>query len=224
MEMSLNQETVIKDSIQKNGRCMHMGKRAERSKITYNSMAAGYDVSPEGSYTRPHRAELLRQVAVCEGDNILDVACGNGTLLGELSKKANIHAFGVDFSENMIAAAQERHPDCTFVVSPCVPLPFKKESMDAITVSCAFHHFEDPHAFAGECVRVLKGGGAVYLAEPFLSSVVRWLANTVWFPFSMSGDVKVYSQQELRTIFEAAGFHDVETSVKGTVLFLTAKK
>lgn len=54
--------------------------------------------------------------------------------------------------------------------------------------------------------------------------VIRWLANTVVFPFSKSGDVKVYSEQELRRIFEAAGFRDIETYIRGTVLFFSAKK
>lgn len=201
-----------------------MGKRTERSKKTYNQMAAGYDTSPEGNYTRPHKAELVKRVAVRNGDSILDVACGNGALLGELSKKAKIHAFGVDLSENMIAAAKERHPDCTFAMGPCVPLPFENESMDVITVSCAFHHFEDPRAFADECMRVLKKNGMVYMAEPFFSSMVRWLANAVWFPFSKSGDVKVYSPKELSAFFEATGFRNVETYTKGSVLFLSGRK
>ncbi|WRS27147.1 methyltransferase domain-containing protein [Oscillospiraceae bacterium MB08-C2-2] len=201
-----------------------MGKRTERSKRTYDQMAAGYDTSPEGYYTQPHKAELVKQVSLRNGDSVLDVACGNGTLLGALSKKASIHAFGVDLSENMIAAARERYPNCTFAVSACVPLPFENESMDVITVSCAFHHFEDPHTFAGECMKVLKKNGMVYLAEPFFTPVIRWLANTVVFPFSKSGDVKVYSRQELHGMFEAAGFRDISVYTKGTVLFFSAKK
>ncbi|WP_369283098.1 class I SAM-dependent methyltransferase [Oscillibacter sp. GMB15532] len=201
-----------------------MGKRTERSKKTYNQMAAGYDTSLEGYYTKPHKAELIKQVSIRDGDSVLDVACGNGTLLGTLSKKASIHGFGVDLSEKMIAAARERYPDCTFTVSACVPLPFENESMDVITVSCAFHHFEDPHAFASECMRVLKKNGMIYMAEPFFTPVIRWLANTVVFPFSKSGDVKVYSERELRGIFETAGFRDIRTYTKGTVLFFSAKK
>lgn len=201
-----------------------MGIRAERSKITYNNMAAGYDASPEGSYTKPHKAELVRQVILRDGDSILDVACGNGTLLGELLRKAEIHAYGLDLSENMIAAAKERHPDCTFAAGPCVPLPVENESMDAVTVSCAFHHFEDPRAFAQECMRVLKTGGTLYMAEPFFSPVIRWLANRVVFPFSKSGDVKVYSGQELCAMFQAAGFRDIEAVARGSVLFFLARK
>lgn len=201
-----------------------MGKRTERSQKTYDKMAAEYDASPEGRYTRPHKVELVERVALRDGDSLLDVACGNGTLLGELSKKANIHAFGVDLSEKMIDAAKERHPDCTFAVGPCVPLPFEDGSMHTITVSCAFHHFEDPRAFVSECERVLKKNGIVYLAEPFFTPMIRWIANTMVFPFSRSGDVRVYNPKELRALFEAAGFIVIEAYIKGPVLFLSAKK
>lgn len=90
----------------------------------------------------------------------------------------------------MIASARERYPDCTFTVGPCAPLGFENESMDVITVSCAFHHFENPRTFAGECMRVLKSHGKVFIAEPFYSPVVRCLANTLVFPFSNKGDVR----------------------------------
>lgn len=187
-------------------------------------MAAKYDTSPEGRYTAPHKAELISRVAVRDGDSVLDVACGNGVLLGKLSEKAEIRAFGVDLSGNMIAAARERHPSFDFSASPCVPLPFAVSSMDVVTVSCAFHHFEDPCAFADECLRILKPGGTLYMAEPFFPSAIRWLANVAWIPFAKSGDVRIYSGKELYSIFESAGFHAVETYTKDTVLFFSARK
>lgn len=201
-----------------------MGKKTEQSQKVYNKMAQEYDSSPEGNYTRPHKEEIMKKAALRDGDNILDVACGNGYLPGELSKKAKVDAFGVDISENMIASAKERYPACTFAAGPCTPLCFNNESMDIITVSCAFHHFESPQAFANECMRVLKKRGKVLIAEPFFSPVVRWLANTLVFPFSKTGDVRVYSQKELQLFFESAGFTDMESYVTGTVLFFSARK
>ena len=201
-----------------------MGKKSEQSQKVYNEMAWEYDSAPEGRYTRPHKEEIMKKAVLRDGDNILDVACGNGYLLGELSKKAEVNAFGVDISENMIASARERYPACPFAAGPCTPLGFKNESMDVITVSCAFHHFETPQNFANECMRVLKKNGKVLIAEPFFSPVVRWLANTVVFPFSKTGDVKVYNQKELQLFFESAGFTEIESYITGTVLFFSARK
>lgn len=201
-----------------------MGKKTEQSQKIYDEMAWQYDSAPEGSYTRPHKAELIQKIVLRDGDSILDVACGNGYLPGELSKKAKVNAFGVDISENMIAAARERYPACTFSVGSCSPLGFENGSMDVITVSCAFHHFETPQAFADECMRVLKKKGSVFMAEPFFSPAVRWIANTVVFPFSKTGDVRVYNRKELHLFFERAGFTDMESYITGTVLFFSARK
>lgn len=203
---------------------IHMGKKSEQSQKVYNEMARKYDSAPEGNYTRPHKAELIKKIALRDGDSILDVACGNGYLLAELSKKAKVHSFGVDISENMIAVAKERHPDCSFAAQPCVPLGFENDSMDVITVSCAFHHFEAPQAFADECMRVLKKNGRVFMAEPFFSAVVRWIANTIIFPFAKTGDVKVYNPKELSAFFELVGFTHIQTYITGTVLFFSAQK
>ena len=179
-----------------------MGEKSEQSKEVYNKMASEYDSSPEGNYTRSHKAELLKNVVVKDGDAILDVACGNGMLLAELSKKANVNAFGIDISENMISVAKKRYPKCSFAARPCFPLDFANEYMNIITVSCAFHHFENPQGFADECMRVLKNSGTIYIAEPNFSPLVRWLANTIIFPLSHTGDFRVYSSKELSSFFE----------------------
>ena len=64
-----------------------MSKKTEESRIAYNKIASEYDTSREGQYTRFHIKELYDLVDLREGDVVLDVACGNGTLLRELSKK-----------------------------------------------------------------------------------------------------------------------------------------
>lgn len=201
-----------------------MGKKTEQSRITYNKMALEYDSSPEGSYTRAHKAELIKKVAVKNGDTILDVACGNGFLISELSKNAKVNAFGVDISESMIAVAKKRYPNITFLAQPSFPLSFENESIDVITVSCAFHHFEQPQGFADECMRILKNDGVIYMAEPYFSPLIRWIANMAVVPFSHNGDVRVYSSKELSTFFKTAGFTKIQTYIKETILFFEARK
>ena len=199
-----------------------MRRRAEDSRLTYNKMASGYDTSREGRYTRFHIGELSRTVVLRDGDAVLDVACGNGTLLRELSKRAKIRVNGIDIAENMVLAAKARCHSGVFAAAPCCPLPYGDESMDVITVCCAFHHFDCPQEFAEECRRVLRKSGAVYVAEPNFGAALRFLANTFWFPLSKSGDVRVYGGRELRRFFCRAGFQTVQVYRRGTGLFLRA--
>lgn len=201
-----------------------MNKETEESRTAYNKIAFTYDASREGQYTRFHIQELSHTVDLRAGDVVLDVACGNGTLLGKLSKKVKINANGIDISENMILAAKRNYPDMNFEVKPCCPLTWDDESIDAITVCCAFHHFENPQGFVKECKRVLKKNGAVYIADPDFGAVARILANTLWIPFCKSGDVRIYSKKELEKFFYNSGFKTVQVYKKGQGMFLKAVK
>ena len=201
-----------------------MNKKTEESRIAYNKIASEYDTSKEGRYTRFHIMELSNRIDLSEDNVVLDVACGNGTLLRELSKKAKIQANGIDISENMISSAKMRYPNINFQVKPCYPLEWGDESIDIITVCCAFHHFDNPHGFVNECQRVLKKNGTVYIADPNWGAVIRVLANKIWIPFSKSGDVKIYSGKELETFFYNGGFKNVQVYAEGKGLFLKAKK
>ena len=168
--------------------------------------------------------ELSNTIDLHEGNVVLDVACGNGTLLRELSKKAKIQANGIDISESMICSAKMRYPNMSFEVKPCYPLEWSNESIDIITVCCAFHHFDNPQGFVSECKRVLKKNGTVYIADPNFGAVVRFIANKFWFPFSKSGDVRIYSKKELEEIFFNCGFKTVQVYRKGEGVFLKAEK
>ena len=201
-----------------------MNKKTQESRIAYNKIAFEYDTSREGQYTRFHINELSNMIELSEGEIVLDVACGNGTLLRELSKKAKIQANGIDVSENMIHVAKMRYPNMNFEIKPCYPLEWNDESIDIITVCCAFHHFDNPQGFVNECKRVLKRNGTMYIADPNFGAVLRFLANKFWLPFSKSGDVRIYSQKKLEAIFYHSGFKTVQVYKKDKGLFLKAKK
>ena len=201
-----------------------MSKKAEESRIAYNKIATVYDTSKEGQYTRFHIQELSDVIDLNEGDIVLDVACGNGTLLGELSKKAKIQAYGIDISENMIHVAKKRYPSMNFEVRSCYPFEYRDESVDIITICCAFHHFDNPQGIVNECKRVLKGNGTVYIAEPNFGAILRCFANNIWFHFSKSGDVRVYSKRELEAFFYNSGFKTVQVYKIDKGMFLKAKK
>ena len=201
-----------------------MDKKTEESRIAYNKIAFEYDTSREGQYTSFHINELSNMIDLSEGDIVLDVACGNGTLLRELSKKAKIQANGIDVSENMIHAAKMRYPNMNFEIKSCYPLEWKDESIDIITICCAFHHFDNPQGFVNECKRVLKRNGTVYIADPNFGTILRFLVNKFWLPFSKSGDVRIYSKKELEVIFYNSGFKTVQVYRKDKGVFLKAKK
>ena len=127
-----------------------------KSKATYDKIAHDYDDSFDGKFTRKFKRLLADNITLEDNISVLDVACGNGSLLALLSEQKTIHGFGVDISDQMIKNAVVGNPDMEFHVAGCEAMPFENDTMDLLTVSAAYHHFPDVKAFANEAKRVLK--------------------------------------------------------------------
>ena len=194
-----------------------------KSKAAYNEKADNYDNTHDGRFTRRFKQLLVSEAELCENTTVLDVACGNGSLLAALNNKTPIIGFGIDIADRMIKNAAANNPDMTFRVSGCESIPFGECSMDVITVCAAYHHFPDTQAFAKEAKRVLRPSGAIYIADVYLPSVPRFVINP-FVPLSRAGDVRFYSPKEIAGNFEQYGFETVETKVVGHVQIVVAKK
>jgi len=188
----------------------------EKNITAYDKMADNYDNTLDGKFTEKFKTLLLNNVTVKEGHSILDIGCGNGTLLSRIAKLKPIQGFGTDISSQMIKNAIARYPELRFVVSNCEKIPFDDESMDIITVCAAYHHFPNVNSFAVEAKRLLKKSGSIYIAEVYLPFGVRHVAN-IFLPLSKDGDVKFYSPKEIAYTFLNNGFSFVKSTIKGHI-------
>ena len=194
-----------------------------KSKAAYDKIANDYDNSFDGRFTRKFKRLLVSSINLDENANVLDVACGNGSLLALLRKQKNINGFGVDLSDQMIRNAIASNPDMKFYVAGCEAMPIEDGTMDLITVSAAYHHFPDVKAFANEARRVLKANGRIYIAEIHLHPIFRFLCNP-FVPLSKAGDVKFYSPSQIVTNFSQFGFEKIDVMVSEGVKIVSMKK
>ena len=193
-----------------------MNKFNAKNIKAYDKKADNYDNTHDGKFTEKFKTLLLNNISVKDGDFVLDIGCGNGTLLSQMATQKTIHGFGTDISPQMIKNATSRYPELRFVVSDCESISFDDNSMDIITVCAAYHHFPNVNAFAIEAKRLLKTGGSIYITEAYLPPVIRRVAN-IFLPLSKDGDVKFYSPNEIETAFSNIGFHLVKTTIKGHI-------
>jgi len=179
---------------------------AQKSREYYNKLADGYNDSLEARYTMRFKRMLLNEIVIEPGKNsLLDVACGNGSLLKMLSAMHTLKGYGIDISEKMIESARDLYPEFLFEVSPCEETPFQDQFFDTITVCAAYHHFPDVRRFALEAYRLLKPGGRLYIAEIYYPRLLRTLLNP-FIPLSKAGDVKFYAPAEIDANFTNVGF------------------
>jgi ubiquinone/menaquinone biosynthesis C-methylase UbiE len=200
-----------------------MDKKTEQSRSRYNELAREYEDSFDGKFTLPYNQYLCGQLSLADGDSVLDVACGNGRLLRMLSKKAQIHAYGIDVSEEMITSAQSCQSDAVFRVSPADQMSFEDGSFDYVTVCCAFHHFMKPDAFMKEAHRVLKREGELVIAELSPAAVIRWIDN-LFIPHMRMGDVRIYRIDELYAFFQKAGFININYEKSSSMIVIKGTK
>jgi len=195
----------------------------EKSKAAYNKKADDYDNTHDGRFTLKFKHLLLEHVALSKDASVLDIACGNGTLLAMLDAKMSIKAHGIDISDQMIKNAAIRNPHMEFHIAGCEALPFDDDTMDIITVSAAYHHFPDVAAFAKEASRVLKPSGKIYIAEVYLPTPLRLLCNP-FLPLSGAGDVKFYAPKEIIGNLSKHGFISADTKIHGSIQIIAMQK
>ena len=194
-----------------------------KSKTAYNKIANDYDNSFDGKFTQKFKCLLVESIVLEENSNVLDVACGNGSLLALLNRRKALNGFGIDISDQMIKNAIANNPDMEFHVAGCEAIPFEDNKMDIITVSAAYHHFPDVKTFAREAKRVLKANGKIYIAEVYLNAFLRAVCNP-FLPFSTAGDVKFYSPNQIVDNFNQFGFEKVEVILSNGVQIISMQK
>jgi ubiquinone/menaquinone biosynthesis C-methylase UbiE len=195
----------------------------EKSRTAYDLIADNYDNTHDGKFTQKFKSLLLSAVTLKDNDCVLDVACGNGTLLTSIRERKSIKGYGVDISERMVKNAAEHNPSMEFHAARCEAIPFADNTMDIITVCAAYHHFPDIAAFAGEAQRLIKSGGRLYIAEIYLASPLRVIINP-FVSLSKAGDVKFYSPVEIINNFNQHGFEKTDVKVDGIVQVISMRK
>ena len=194
-----------------------------KSKAAYNAKADDYENSREGRFTREFQRLLVECVALQGNQSALDVACGTGSLLALLSKKTPIKGYGIDLADQMIKKARTNNPSMEFQAAGCEAIPFPDSSMDIITVCAAYHHFPDTNAFAKEARRALRPNGYLHIAEIYLPTVLRVIANP-FVPLMPDGDVRFYSPNQIARNFEPFGFIRADVKIFGHVQIVSMRK
>ncbi|MCL1844515.1 MAG: class I SAM-dependent methyltransferase [Defluviitaleaceae bacterium] len=201
-----------------------MKKFAKLSQAKYDKKAPKYDKTIDGHYTAKFKRKLLEAITVSDGEKVLDVGCGNGTLICAISRKAKIHAYGVDISPKMIDECRARHPHIDFQVSVADELPFADNELDVVTMCCVLHHLDEPQNFFAEARRVLKTGGRLIVSDPWYPPPFKQFTEWIVFPLHNAGDKQLFTHKEFRDFFVENDLPVTETYYRGNVQTIMAKK
>jgi ubiquinone/menaquinone biosynthesis C-methylase UbiE len=197
---------------------------------TYDKIAEKYSQQYFDDLTETSYIDKFLK-SIPAGGKILDVGCGPGQFTGYMMR-AGFDVTGIDFSSAMIATAQHKVPEGTFLPMDMRALEFEDESFDGILVAYSLIHIasEDiPKTLEG-FYRVLKPHGSIEIIaqagkpdqiidEPFLPS------EKMFFNFFSTGRLSRFLKNahfEVQFQLEAASLDP--DSVSDRVIYTIAKK
>ena len=167
------------------------------------------------------RRLMLELIGDVRGLRVLEVGCGDGALAVELARRGAT-VTGVDASERMIAAAQERARQADVPLAlhlgPAEALPFEDAQFDVVVAQTILCFVADGSPAFGEIARALKPGGRLVIGELGRWStwaaerrVRAWLGSPLW----KRGHFR--TPQELTRLAKGAGL--VPDPVRGAVYY-----
>ena len=199
------------------------------SKKHFDAQAAEYDQRNTYYYSQNGKIscrDIAEQIRAYSYESLLDVGCGTGFLIDNLTKQKPARYCGVDLSDEMIRMAQKKQIEgAEFVVSSAEKLPYPDESFDIVTCSQSFHHYPYPEAAMREAKRVLKPGGLYILSDTGIGGVGAWIDNHIIFRLMRSGDCHTTNRRGIEKLMASVGFSVVDSrQVKGMIYTVTGKK
>lgn len=149
------------------------------------------------------------------GETVLDLGSGAGldVLLSARRVSPGGHAYGVDMTDEMLAAARTnqaraRIENATFLKGTIEQVPLPDASVDVVISNCVINLAADKRAVLREALRVLRPGGRLAVADMVahgeLSADTR-RALDLWAG-CVSGTI---TQSEYAAALSDAGFEDI---------------
>ncbi len=126
----------------------------------FDREAVSYERS-RPSYPPDCVAWFVEQLGIGPGATVLDLAAGTGKFT-RLIEPFGARLIAAEPVDGMRAVLARTSPSVPVLSCAAELLPFRAESLDAITVAQAFHWFDAPAALA-EAARVLRPGGRLGL-------------------------------------------------------------
>jgi ubiquinone/menaquinone biosynthesis C-methylase UbiE len=175
----------------------------------------------QAQWTESLRKYLYDRTGIYHATRILDVGCGTGVILDELSFISTCSAYGVDLNRASISMAQGLTPRSMLTIGDALRLPYRSGSFEITLCHFLLLWVMNPLQSLTEMVRVvIPGGFVIALAEPDyggridfpseLAQVGKWQIDAL-----REQGANPFIGRELRSLFAAAGLQNIEIGILG---------
>jgi ubiquinone/menaquinone biosynthesis C-methylase UbiE len=123
----------------------------------------GYELTM-GRWSRRLAEHFIDFAGVHDGEKVLDVGCGTGSLSFALAARApNSAITGIDFSQAYIAYAKRKNRETrlAFETGDACAMPYSEKSFDRVLSLLVLHYVREPKKAIAEMRRVARPGATV---------------------------------------------------------------
>jgi glycosyltransferase involved in cell wall biosynthesis/2-polyprenyl-3-methyl-5-hydroxy-6-metoxy-1,4-benzoquinol methylase len=142
-----------------------------------------------------------------EKGRLLEVGCGEGDFL-VLAEAAGWQVTGVEFSSDAGRKARQRLKNGEVSIGELQDTKFPAEQFDLCVLSDVIEHVRSPQDFLREIHRLLKPGGALFIATPSIDSWSARFLRQKWMEFKTE-HLTYFDRQTIQTALFKSGFRDV---------------
>ena len=123
---------------------------------------------------------ILDNAGVCEGKNVLDVACGTGVLISDYLERKVASVTAIDITPEMVEIARRKFPqeNVKVVCGDAVETDFEQK-FDCIVVYNALPHFPNAGLLIYRLASVLKPGGTLTIAHGMSREAINSIHENV---------------------------------------------
>jgi 2-polyprenyl-3-methyl-5-hydroxy-6-metoxy-1,4-benzoquinol methylase len=155
---------------------------------------------------RQYLAEIQRYGGTKSG-RLLEVGCGDGDFLIE-AEEAGYLVTGVEFAPSACEQARARIKSGEVICGLLENSGLPEEEFDLCVLSDVIEHVRDPLAFLRGLHRLLKPGGAIFIATPSLHSWSAKLLRQNWMEFKPE-HLTYFDPKTIQTALFHTGYQEV---------------
>lgn len=169
--------------------------------------------------------QVLDWLGPLQGDRCLEVGCGGGRLLERVLARGAASAAGLDYSPDMLALTIVRNREAVagdalrVKLGDAARIPWPDRAFTATITANMFLFVEKPQEVLAELFRVLAPGGRLVIATipgPLPPPSLRQ-----WWVYVLGPAIYAYTDEEMRMMYERAGFTDIRVQSKAEDLQLS---
>jgi methionine biosynthesis protein MetW len=167
---------------------------------------------------------VLRALQSIPSDGaVLDIGCGNGSMLSEIQKRGSWMLCGVETSQSGFFVARNRGLDVHLSNGGDLLSLLGPRTFDLVIMVEVIEHVFDPRGLLREARTLLRPQGQVLLTTPYhgywknLAIAVTGKGDDHYNPLWDGGHIKFWSKRTLTTVLNEVGFRDVRWSGAGRV-------